>query len=87
MIWTGGGNGCFKQKWILFRTLSTLIGQSMGLRKLYPIKGIKQRTELRTRHNHICGWLRPFLATPRKLKTLGNIKHRPSLHSKNKMQK
>lgn len=59
-------------------TLSTLMGQSSGLRKLYPIKGIIQRTVLRMRHSHICGWVRLFLATPvgrqpreKRLKSLG----------------
>lgn len=45
-------------------TLSTLTGQRINLRKLYPITGIMQRTVLSTRHSHICGWLRMFLATP-----------------------
>lgn len=45
-------------------TLSTLTGQRRGLRKLYPITGIIQRTVLRITQSHICGCLRLFVATP-----------------------
>lgn len=45
-------------------TLSTLTGQTSGLRNWYPNAGIIQRITLRKRLSHICDWFRVFLATP-----------------------